>query len=712
MERLIFRAFMLFVAFTAVLSSNVYSQNPNWAAPVGSNFQFSANVIAVVHLSDVRSNNAEDVIAVFDNESIRGKGSAVAIGNGQILHFLTVYSNQASDTFALKVYHKGTDQVYEVLQPFIFQSQSIVGRVDNPAVINIYPDNTAPFYLLPVLPQTQLQGYAFDTIEMLNYLVNPNNLAIEWSFIPNVNLTVGFIGSKLHVMAVNGFTGQTGLTVRVSQPSFFNREKRYLETDRSGPIPPSETTILFNVTPVYDAPLWQPTIPSQGIITGSQFDSIPLHDFENQFDGPAILYDYVPVIEENIPNEAIPNWQVTQSFGTTMTVIGQLDYTPKYQFHHEDDVLAAFVGNEIRGIASRNVENGLFYLSIGGSPTLNDTIDLKLYSGAMKRVLDLDSVLVFKSFERIGTAQMPRIFEFAPIVPIVPTSPVNNGIYAMPVNILKPMFIGSVSFNFIALDPAYPQFLKDETIATFCIAADSAGLSIYYQDADGDGLGNPLVSIYNCIQPAGYVTNDDDCDDNPSGTSTISINVLENSGIANDGVICESAMVTLSVNQTAVAYQWSSGQTTQSIEVNPTETTIFTVSVTYLSGCSDVISDTIGLEGKVVKNSANDGFNSLRSVLGCINENDTITYDLPMSQITILTESININKNVTILGTIPIRPHIFIDFNTALNGLIIGANKKLIINNVDIGAIGQTNQAILSGTGTLEINGITNITSP
>nr|HPN72204.1 hypothetical protein [Saprospiraceae bacterium] len=162
----------------------------------------------------------------------------------------------------------------------------------------------------------------------------------------------------------------------------------------------------------------------------------------------------------------------------------------------------------------------------------------------------------------------------------------------------------------------------------------------------------------------------------------------------------------------AVAYQWSSGQTTQSIEVNPTETTIFTVSVTYLSGCSDVISDTIGLEGKVVKNSANDGFNSLRSVLGCINENDTITYDLPMSQITILTESININKNVTILGTIPIRPHIFIDFNTALNGLIIGANKKLIINNVDIGAIGQTNQAILSGTGTLEINGITNITSP
>lgn len=35
----------------------------------------------------------------------------------------------------------------------------------------------------------------------------------------------------------------------------------------------------------------------------------------------------------------------------------------------------------------------------------------------------------------------------------------------------------------------------------------------YYADADGDGYGNPAVSVSNCGQPTGYVTNDDDCND-------------------------------------------------------------------------------------------------------------------------------------------------------------------------------------------------------
>jgi hypothetical protein len=39
-------------------------------------------------------------------------------------------------------------------------------------------------------------------------------------------------------------------------------------------------------------------------------------------------------------------------------------------------------------------------------------------------------------------------------------------------------------------------------------------VSIYYQDADGDGKGNAAVSIAACSQPPGYVANSNDCDDN------------------------------------------------------------------------------------------------------------------------------------------------------------------------------------------------------
>ncbi|MFT3909441.1 MAG: MopE-related protein [Ferruginibacter sp.] len=43
---------------------------------------------------------------------------------------------------------------------------------------------------------------------------------------------------------------------------------------------------------------------------------------------------------------------------------------------------------------------------------------------------------------------------------------------------------------------------------------DGAGTTPYYADADGDGFGDPNVSVTGCIIPPGYVNNDDDCDDN------------------------------------------------------------------------------------------------------------------------------------------------------------------------------------------------------
>ncbi len=49
--------------------------------------------------------------------------------------------------------------------------------------------------------------------------------------------------------------------------------------------------------------------------------------------------------------------------------------------------------------------------------------------------------------------------------------------------------------------------------------------STWYQDADGDGLGNSSVSVTACEQPEGYVSNDSDSDDTDDGsTSTTACN--------------------------------------------------------------------------------------------------------------------------------------------------------------------------------------------
>ncbi len=53
-----------------------------------------------------------------------------------------------------------------------------------------------------------------------------------------------------------------------------------------------------------------------------------------------------------------------------------------------------------------------------------------------------------------------------------------------------------------------------------CSVCDGTGPTTWYQDADGDGLGNPDVSQSACEQPTGYVANSDDTDDSGSSASS------------------------------------------------------------------------------------------------------------------------------------------------------------------------------------------------
>lgn len=697
-----------FLVFTL---PNVNSQNPNWTPPAGQNFQFTANVIAQINLSDTVSNSANDVIALFKDEIIVGLSNAVNTGNGNYRHFISLYSNYAQDTLSLKVYHQGTDQVYEVPQPFIFQTQSLTGTVDDPFIINIYPNNDAPIWILPIPAQYTIEGLPFNSINLNDYLVQPDGFPVDWTYYDNPNLEISLQNGMLSISAIPGFTGPTLVTVRATETPPFDRLMEEYSRVNQDNMQYDETVISFDITPLYDAPLWQPVIPGQGIILGEVFDDVPLHHYENQFDGPYIMYDYIPVIEESNPIELIPNWQLNQTFGSTMALITQLNYTPKYQFNHADDVLAAFIGNEVRGIGQRNEINGLYYLSVGGEVSEGQKLTFKFYSGSMKKVLTLDSVTVFQPYKILGNDASPFIVDFAPIIPIVLDGLTPDGVYNMPIQIVDGSFTGNMTFTFIAMDPEYPDYLRDETNATFCIVPDSSYLTIYYQDADGDGLGNPLTSVSVCFPPDGYVTNGDDCNDD-GVENNISIAILENSGTLNDGLICPGTNTTLTVLQSAQSYHWSSGHTTQSIQINPTETSIYTITVTFATGCVFIASDTILVEGLIVKNSANSGFNSLRNIVECAAEESIINYNLPLINGTTLTEELIINKNLTIQGTVSLRPEIGIDYFTAVNGITIATNKKLTLENIDIKCINANNHNTFTGTGAVDIIGITHIGAP
>ncbi len=139
---------------------------------------------------------------------------------------------------------------------------------------------------------------------------------------------------------------------------------------------------------------------------------------------------------------------------------------------------------------------------------------------------------------------------------------------------------------------------------------DEGVTTTYYADIDGDGYGDPNSAIEACSLPAGYVTNDLDCNDddadiNPEATEVCGNFVDDNcDGQIDEGCCtleaslpdCKSvydsygpSSVTLTPDVTGAqgqtTYLWSNGATTSSITVSPTSNTVYTVTITDELGC-------------------------------------------------------------------------------------------------------------------------------
>jgi hypothetical protein len=478
------------------------AQNPNWPAPNPAQYTYSANVIASITLDGLGVHHQNDRVAFFVGNEIRGLSSPVTLDGQNYLHFVTVYAGSNQLPMQIKVYNSATNTVYTSTNTYIFTVQGMTGTLNQPYVIQTFSANDAPISLDSIPLQTTLQETAFPELNLSSYLNQTDTDLISWTAFPNPNLMVTIDGSMLKVAPKSGFFGKTKLAVRATEMT---------------PLAQSASAFIDLQVVANDALPSLRSLPGMGIEFGDAFVNIctgsdslfNLRDFEMQYPGDCLEFDYLPVLENDPNPDARPAWSVDPtSYALNMTVNAKVLFTPTYELNDSDDLLGAFIGGQLRGVASPTVTaEGIYYFLTIYSNVGSGQIELKYYSDERKKILTNIQGLSFTPYTSIATPDDPLILDVCPIEPMIDA----QGTVAMAIR--DSLWTGDQPFKFIVMDCDFPELMMDMEVARFCVTSTVSDLTYHYRDLDGDGFGDANHFTRNCTQALGYVSKGLDCDD-------------------------------------------------------------------------------------------------------------------------------------------------------------------------------------------------------
>jgi hypothetical protein len=148
-----------------------------------------------------------------------------------------------------------------------------------------------------------------------------------------------------------------------------------------------------------------------------------------------------------------------------MTITAAVIFTPRYTFSHPDDVLAALVGSEVRGVARPQTINGrtYFFLSIGNN-TSTAQVTLLFYSGFQQQVYTVPMPVSYVSSAVLGSPDQPYVLDLSPLLPVIDDA--GN----LHVVVQQAAWRGQLRFNLIAMDCTYPTEINDTTGIVLCVS--------------------------------------------------------------------------------------------------------------------------------------------------------------------------------------------------------------------------------------------------
>jgi len=110
---------------------------------------------------------------------------------------------------------------------------------------------------------------------------------------------------------------------------------------------------------------------------------------------------------ETLPTHEPPVWNINHNAGyyENMTAVVKLPNNLA-QYASEEDRLAAFSGNECRGIGE--LINGSYFVAIKGTPEDQSNIRFMYYGAKNKYLYQTDDLISFDASQKFGTADEPK----------------------------------------------------------------------------------------------------------------------------------------------------------------------------------------------------------------------------------------------------------------------------------------------------------------
>ncbi|TAK61669.1 MAG: T9SS type A sorting domain-containing protein [Bacteroidetes bacterium] len=437
------------IALVFVTTIALFAAPPDWNVNP-SEYLFNSTITAVLEVNDTLAREG-NIVGAFVGNEVRGVASPIQVGDTW-MYFMTVYSNATDgETVTFKTYLSSADMVSDIEESVPFVANAINGDPATPFRWHTYVSYDRAPVLEGVPDQTVEQGMSFAVFDLNTYLTEFDGNQLILNVRGNTRLTVSINASRLvTVTAPSNFTGSETIVFKATDFT----TNHYYDTD----------TAVFTVLPT-DIPPTVGDIPDQTIGINGRFPELQLDNFLSLQDSGGVSWSLEGAAA--VVGMPVPSWSVNPSlYQFSMNVTAKV-YSRHKQITSGGHLLAAFSGNELRGV-TQGTQVGdayLFFLTVY-SNTPGEQLYFRVYDAASEEILPVYERQPFSPNGVVGTPEIPTDIHAGYVIFLI-----TNG-NQLQARVVDTAWTGSERVLFIATDEGTLHSYSDSDDVAFSVLPD------------------------------------------------------------------------------------------------------------------------------------------------------------------------------------------------------------------------------------------------